>query len=84
MAMPASFRIRTPAIYVDGENGVMYPIHKIRLYWHVFQQIYHELLVDGCLCNELRQKYLSRISYHKEKVSLLKCRLNSRTNKIEC
>jgi hypothetical protein len=42
---------------------------KFKLKWHFFQLGYHELLLQGCLDFEIKNKLRRKISYHKMKIS---------------
>ncbi|WP_442596404.1 hypothetical protein [Neobacillus sp. D3-1R] len=45
---------------------------KLKYYWHSFRYRYHGLLLDGCLCHDLRSQIKRKVDYHERKaVSLL-------------
>jgi hypothetical protein len=46
---------------------VLNPFYKLKVYWHLFQKVHYELLIIGCLEDDLKDKYLKKALYHKEK-----------------
>ncbi|PWW29380.1 hypothetical protein DFO73_1049 [Cytobacillus oceanisediminis] len=45
------------------------PFYKLKVYWHLFQKVHYELLIIGCLEDDLKDKYLKKALYHKKKHS---------------
>jgi hypothetical protein len=47
-------------------------VNKVKYHWHSFRYRYHEMLINDCLCEEIRTKLQGKASYHERRaVSLL-------------
>jgi hypothetical protein len=73
ITMPASFRIR-PLRFMKSIGGIFVfkNLLKVKYQWHSFRYRYNEMLMNDCLCNEIRTKLQDKAAYHEQKaVSLL-------------
>lgn len=47
-------------------------LSKIFLNWHTFRMNYHEILLDGCICSNMKKKLHNKIYYHRHKINEIK------------
>lgn len=50
---------------------------KMQYYWHLFQQRHNELLMQDCLCEELKKELKVKAIYHHSKVIELFYKMNT-------
>ncbi|MCA1031382.1 hypothetical protein LCL95_10125 [Bacillus timonensis] len=48
--------------------------YRLKYYYHTFQYQQHHLLLKGCLCDKIKSKISSKLSYHEQKALLLMTR----------
>lgn len=77
--MPASYRTRSSAIYVNHLRGFSVMLKSVLLkgkyYYHLFQYRHIEMMQHDCLCEELKCELKVKSLYHNSKAIELGARI---------